>query len=102
MSIFEINQIVIYEPNIINLPPIEKRIHDIGIIRELTNNNALVFFPHENGFIKVPLNNLIKAPSNITLPQATKSEKNAKIEYNMFNVNNMKIFASNKKINLLP
>ena len=92
MSSFEINQIVIYEPNIINLPPVEKRIHDIGIIRELTNYNALVFFPHENGYINVALKNLIKAPSNIELPIATKSEKMAKIEYNMFNVNNYKIF----------
>jgi len=92
MSVFEINQIVIYNPDIVNLPPIDMRIHDIGIIRELTKNNALVFFPHENGYIKVTLNNLIIAPSNIELPIATKSEKMAKIEYNMFNVNNLKIF----------
>jgi hypothetical protein len=92
MSTFEINQIVIHNHNIINLSLIDIKIHDIGIIRELTNNNALVFFPHENGFIKVALKNLIIAPSNIELPKATKSEKMAKIEYNMFNVNNLKIF----------
>lgn len=94
MSTFELNQIVIYNPNIVNLPPIDKRIHDIGIIRELTNNNALVFFPHVNGYLKINLNSLIKAPANITLPKATISEKKAKIEYNMFNVNNMKIYAN--------
>lgn len=97
MSTFEINQIVIYDPNIINLPPIEKRIHNIGIIREITKNNALVFFPHENGYIKVALKNLIKAPSNVELPIATKSEKMAKIEYNMFNVNNLRIFKNNQQ-----
>jgi hypothetical protein len=96
MLTFEKNQIVIYNPNIENLPPIHERIHDIGIIRELTNTHALVFFPHMNGFLKINLNGLIKAPSNITLPKATMSEKMAKIEYNMFNVNNLKIFSESK------
>jgi hypothetical protein len=94
MSTFEINQIVIYNPNSENLPPIDKRIHDIGIIRELTNTHALAFFPHVNGYLKISLNSLIKAPANIKLPNATISEKKAKIEYNMFIVNNFKIFSS--------
>ena len=101
MSTFEKNQIVIYNPNIVNLPPIDKRIQDIGIIRELNKTHALVFFPHMNGYLKINLDSLIIAPSYITLPKPTMSEKIAKIEYNMFNVNNMKIFSTSneQKIN---
>lgn len=90
MSLFEINQVVIYNPNVENLLPINKRIHDIGIIRKLTNSHALVFFPYM-GFLTICFGSLIKAPSNIKLPKALKSKK----LYNLVELDENKSFLVN-------
>ena len=64
---FKINEIVIYNPNIENLPPIHLRLHDIGIIISIDNSYAEVKFPYNNYKAKILFSSLEKAPPNIKL-----------------------------------